>query len=251
MKKPNPNNIPGIFNYCNRWCERCTFSDRCTLYQQEQEEWPDENADMNEDAFWDKLKGNLENSIEMLQELAEEQGIDLNEVTEEEQEEAYHDMQVNELKVNMNPLTELAGSYLDLCLAWGKNEEIWDSLHMHIQLQESKKINELEAIRDESMEVIQWYMTMISAKTYTALSSKEEADFWDQYPVEERHYNGVGKLLLVCIKDSLEAWENLSGLFPQKPDALVQAMDILHTMEKQIREQFPDAELFKRPGFDW
>jgi hypothetical protein len=250
MEKPNPQNIPGIFNYCNRWCERCAFSDRCTLYQQEQREWPDEGADMNEDSFWDKLKGNLENSIEMLQELASEQGVDLNEVTAEEQEEAFHDMQVNELKVTINPLTEMASNYLEICLNWTKNTEIWDSLQAHIQSQAADAINELEAIRDESMEVIQWYMSMISGKVYAALSSKEESNFWDQYPVAERHYNGVAKLVLVCLQESIEAWESLSTLFPSVPLQVQEAKELLHTMEILIREQFPDGMLFKGPGFD-
>ncbi|MCB0550950.1 MAG: hypothetical protein KDD19_25495 [Phaeodactylibacter sp.] len=30
-------NIPGIYNYCDRWCERCSFTSRCLLYAQEQE----------------------------------------------------------------------------------------------------------------------------------------------------------------------------------------------------------------------
>lgn len=250
MEKQNPQNIPGIFNYCNRWCERCAFSDRCTLYQQEQREWPDQDADMNEDSFWDKLKGNLENSIEMLQELASEQGIDLNEVTAEEQEEAFHEMQVNELKVTINPLTEMANTYLDLCLNWNKNTQIWDSLHLHFHSQAPANINELEAIRDESMEVIQWYMSMISGKVYSSLSSKEESSFWDQYPVEERHYNGVAKLVLVCLQDSLEAWQSLGSLFPTLPKQVQEAIDLLQMMEMHIHEQFPDAMRFKRPGFD-
>ena len=25
----NPNLIPGIYNYCDRWCERCAFTQRC------------------------------------------------------------------------------------------------------------------------------------------------------------------------------------------------------------------------------
>ena len=24
--------IPGVFNYCDRWCERCPFSSRCRVY---------------------------------------------------------------------------------------------------------------------------------------------------------------------------------------------------------------------------
>lgn len=29
----NPRNIAGIYKYCDRWCERCLFTDRCQRYQ--------------------------------------------------------------------------------------------------------------------------------------------------------------------------------------------------------------------------
>ena len=28
--------ILGIFNYCDRWCERCTLSGRCSVFAEEQ-----------------------------------------------------------------------------------------------------------------------------------------------------------------------------------------------------------------------
>jgi hypothetical protein len=28
----NPRNISGIYNYCDRWCERCPFTLRCATY---------------------------------------------------------------------------------------------------------------------------------------------------------------------------------------------------------------------------
>ena len=27
--------IAGIFNYCDRWCERCSFTSRCSIYEDE------------------------------------------------------------------------------------------------------------------------------------------------------------------------------------------------------------------------
>ena len=32
----NPDFISGIYNYCDRWCERCQFTSRCFLYATEQ-----------------------------------------------------------------------------------------------------------------------------------------------------------------------------------------------------------------------
>ena len=31
----NPNLISGVYNYCDRWCERCPLSSRCLLYAQD------------------------------------------------------------------------------------------------------------------------------------------------------------------------------------------------------------------------
>lgn len=28
----DPRFIPGIYNYCDRWCERCPLSNRCLTY---------------------------------------------------------------------------------------------------------------------------------------------------------------------------------------------------------------------------
>ena len=33
-----PDMIPGIYNYCDRWCERCAYTSRCLQYQIESEE---------------------------------------------------------------------------------------------------------------------------------------------------------------------------------------------------------------------
>lgn len=33
----NPDFIPGIYNYCDRWCERCAFTSRCLTYAALQE----------------------------------------------------------------------------------------------------------------------------------------------------------------------------------------------------------------------
>ena len=34
----NPDLISGIYNYCDRWCERCPLTSRCLVYATEQEE---------------------------------------------------------------------------------------------------------------------------------------------------------------------------------------------------------------------
>ena len=53
----NPRFISGIYNYCDRWCERCALSHRCLSYAMERaEDGSDPGArDLSNQKFWDKL----------------------------------------------------------------------------------------------------------------------------------------------------------------------------------------------------
>ena len=48
--------IPGIFNYCDRWCERCTMTARCGLFAIEQD-LSERKARGEEEgrAFWEAM----------------------------------------------------------------------------------------------------------------------------------------------------------------------------------------------------
>jgi len=51
------NLITGIHNYCDRWCERCSFTARCAVYAAEQADPSLDPAghDINNVAFWQKI----------------------------------------------------------------------------------------------------------------------------------------------------------------------------------------------------
>ena len=83
----NSNYIPGIYNYCVRWCERCPFTSRCLNFEMSEEKFGDlESVDLNNEEFWKKLGETLDETLNMLKEMAEEQGIDLDSLGMEENE---------------------------------------------------------------------------------------------------------------------------------------------------------------------
>jgi hypothetical protein len=76
----NPDFISGVYNYCDRWCERCPLTSRCLLYATEQADGDlsdPEVHDINNEKFWKKLRSIFESTAEMLREWAEEAGVDL------------------------------------------------------------------------------------------------------------------------------------------------------------------------------
>src|SRR5688500_10207507 len=75
----DPRFIPGIYNYCDRWCERCALSHRCLNYAMEQaDDDADPSArDAGDERFWEKLHANFQLTLQMITEEAERRGIDL------------------------------------------------------------------------------------------------------------------------------------------------------------------------------
>jgi hypothetical protein len=70
--------ISGIYNYCDRWCDRCLQTSRCLNFSISEEEFSDPEArDIRNETFWKKLSGVLGETLELLKESARDWGIDL------------------------------------------------------------------------------------------------------------------------------------------------------------------------------
>ena len=69
--------IRGIYNYCDRWCERCPFTSRCLNFATSEEDFSDpETQDIRNEKFWKKMSESFQVTMQLLKEAAEEQGID-------------------------------------------------------------------------------------------------------------------------------------------------------------------------------
>src|ERR1041384_4517279 len=114
--------IAGIYNYCDRWCERCPLTARCFLYATEQADGDlsdPEVHDINNEKLSKKLQNIFESTAEMLREWAAEAGVDLEsvdiaqavEVSEKERE-----------RVEQDELAQAAREYAVAVGDWFKTE---------------------------------------------------------------------------------------------------------------------------------
>ena len=68
----DPRHISGIYNYCDRWCERCPFTSRCLLYAMEQKDSADPaSRDPDNAAFWQQLHSIFDQTKQLIQKLAQ------------------------------------------------------------------------------------------------------------------------------------------------------------------------------------
>lgn len=102
----DPKMIPGIYNYCDRWCERCEFIQRCANFTISENQFSDkEDLDISNKHFWEKLSEIFQVTMEMVMETAKEQGIDLDKIDYETIEKT--EKQIDEKAANLERLRRI------------------------------------------------------------------------------------------------------------------------------------------------
>ena len=227
----NPRLIPGIYNYCDGRCTRCPFTERCLVFLDN-----DAAADgrIAEGAFVDAVGESLERTISLLTEIAQREGIDLGAVDAAENTAAADAVAV--LDHEDDPLVVRARAYSTLA---GRV---------------SRALAPVVAARGEqasieAVETIHWFSSHVAGKVYRAVCG--EADGVAIDPDVQADYDGSAKAALVGIAESRAAWLVLMEAGRATADGVpAQAVKALDDLTAALRERFPRADEFVRPGFD-
>jgi len=253
----DPRFIPGIYNYCDRWCERCPLSHRCLNYAMEKAEDDDDPAgrDLANQKFWNKLHSNFHLTMQMIQEDAQRLGVDLN-APDAMCEAAAHERHVRRRAGRNQPLSRAARDYGLAAQKWfedsaalfrDKGVELAKQAHLEI----GRPLDEAEEIR-EMLDILQWYHLFIHVKLTRAIASQAEEELetdpaMRQFP---RDSDGSTKIALIGMDRSLLAWTELCLHFPEQEDAILDFQLRLARIRGETERFFPNARAFFRPGFD-
>ena len=249
--------IPGIYNYCDRWCERCIFTSRCRNYENTGKLSP-EQLDVHNKAFWENISSNFQNAIKLLHKAAQKQGIDLDQLMKEPDNEAYRKKQscIN-ASAKSHVLSKLCKQYQKLVLPYlkqtdaqlvDKTKELVDHLHMGIAKEEDVVYTVADA--GDCIEIIQWYTYFIDAKLQRALHGILEGEEWEEENGYQKDSDGSAKIALIAVDKSMAAWIRLYEMLPGCEDVALKVLALLQQLQQQINTTFPKAMQFKRPGFD-
>ena len=246
--------IEGIYNYCDRWCERCTFTSRCAIYEGDPGASPEER-DIKNQVFWQKLGENLGKAQDFLRKAAAEAGVDL-EASSKEMEESYQRKAALRLENRNHPLAILSLEYSTIGREWLKTqpgmldrlEALKTELTLGLETQEAAR-QETHLIK-ESLAVIQWYLHFINVKVSRALYSRSTARLRNDEEGDPRDCNGSAKVALIAIERSMQAWSEIFKILPGEEDHFLKVLSLLERIKTLTREEFPGAVNFVRPGFD-
>ncbi len=241
----NPDLISGIYNYCDRWCERCPLTSRCLVYATEQEDNDSfGNHDLRNEAFWRKLERILHETRELIVEWASEAGVDLNGNVVDVEPRRQRKRQL----VDNHPLTNAGKKYANAASDWFRElDQTIEISDLRVTDLDRENCEQLEDAR----EVIQWYQYQIAVKTMRALSGRrEELDETAEISEFPKDSDGSAKVALIGIDRSIAAWRLMQLSLPERADSIVPLILQLDRLRIRVEKCFPEAREFVRPGFD-
>lgn len=240
----DPNLISGIYNYCDRWCERCPFSARCLLYATEKADEDDDPAgrDINNEAFWRKLASIFAETRDMISVWAEENGVDLSPSALAEAEA--HNEQKHELTRN-HPLAKAGEEYAFAVNEWFKSA--FEPVEIFSGTAGSNENAQDDDLNDY-LDVIRWYQFQIAVKLMRAISSRLEDD--EDGDEQGQDSDGSAKVALIAIDRSISAWKVIGELREENATSIRQFLLDLERLRLHAEREFPGARDFIRPGFD-
>jgi hypothetical protein len=226
----DPRLIPGIYSYCDSRCPRCPFTKRCLTYLDNQEL---QVAGGDDRSLADTVGDSLQRTMEMLAEVARREGVDLNALAEEAKQSAA-DEKIE--RHRQDPLAVRAREY------------------GHMAWRIGRAIAPIAAARDDeplvdAVATLEWFSSMISAKLYRAICGQAEG--WEAPDDVQTDFNGSAKIALLGIGESRRAWAVLMEAGRATANGVpAQAVRLLEELDAAVRDRFPRAMAFVRPGFD-
>jgi len=246
----NPDLVSGIYNYCDRWCERCPLTSRCLVYATEQDDVASATScDAENSVFWQNLMPYRAQADELIPEWATQAGITLN-----NSEEDQPSRRRRKPSVDQHPLVKAGKEYANAAKDWLR--ELNQTIDVSIL---SFSANAADAAAtgsdidrevtlpfESAREVVQWYQYQIAVKTMRALSSRnDELD-----DSETNDSDGSAKVALIGVDRSIAAWRMMQLSLPERSDSIVPLILNLACLRNSLLKTFPKASEFIRPGFD-
>lgn len=248
----NPNLISGIYNYCDGWCERCSFTSNCLNYKMMEEGVPELDTSDNEASIaMDNLDEMFQLSMVLLKQAAEDLGMEMPENTDNldlEEEEKKDDL------IFKGQIMNQADKYSELVDSWFSEFESLlyigsYSLKELMDYKEEEEMNEREKAVFNSYEIIRWYQFIIPSKLFRSLRSKANTEETGN-EFYEHDSIASGKVALLSIDSSIDAWTNFMQEFPESEDRMLPLLLMLSSLRTVVEKVFPESRNFIRPGFD-
>jgi hypothetical protein len=220
--------IVGIFNYCDRWCERCALTSHCRLF-----------ADVaRADADADAHMAAVIHAPQRPEDAPPPPPRWLEELIEKADGEVAKMTAAELAALTAEP--EMPLEHAVTC------ERATDYCHAVYDWREANAAGREAGVTDP-VAVATWFASMIMTKTRRALKGLAAFDGDREFPPD---HEGSAKVALLGIDESIAAWQQLAAT-GRMPGTIAQGLvRELEIIRDDLERAIPCARAFVRPGFD-
>jgi len=247
--------IAGIYNYCDRWCERCRFTDRCRVYASEQAQMErhvlrGEDPNDPKIALQDAAES-LGRTLEMLAQFAKERGFSLEEIPVPE---ALPPERADPLRERATRWTKRVGALLERMRADlpGIGQDLGALVRTLMDREEADGIEAFERL-DDAHAVLWQYHVLITAKIGRAveMQSDAEAEADPEFAQSSRDDAlGTAKVVHECLGKAAAALWSVGEFSRAWQDEALPLAAEAESLRQAIDAAFPGHQQFLRPGLD-
>lgn len=258
-------NISGIYNYCDRRCEKCTCTHRCLLFKQEAERkikhiLRDENKN-DPDILAKDLKDDIQEAFEQTNKFMDEEDKQNEEFETDDFEyvdgeeidfdKYYFEKEISDEErpstflQNINyPLVSLSEILLNDFYKY------YDLLKLKFNIELEKKPQ--DALQ-QNLDALGWYIPLLNVKIRTSywckhkLSKSKSPEFAE---IDEEILNVNSRIAFIAIENCITAMNFLYQLKPELHSETKSLLNIILQIRNIFIEEFPSALTYRRPYFD-
>ncbi|MFM2284820.1 MAG: hypothetical protein RLZZ543_317 [Bacteroidota bacterium] len=224
---PNQAFIPGIFNYCDSWCSRCSHQRNCAVFSMM-------GAQQESEGTWKSVFRILEESEYAF----DSDSLHLNEL----EEKAPSPILGNEA------LSTSSEAYIPLYEKHARNIEkaVMRAAMTNTNISASAAaMLEQEQLKN-AFEIIRHFAFFIPAKINRAIHQVSDEEMMNV----QSDANGSCKVVLLAIQECDKAFTFLLYKLTSEKEALTEMRHHLLMLKEQLSIRFPHCMKFVRPGFD-
>jgi hypothetical protein len=249
--------IPGIYNYCDRWCERCAYTDRCrvcTMTERSAERRRRRGEDpYSMDAALAEVGRNFEKAFRMLARTAKKEGWDLDELAKPTPEIEAAERAV-ERDVRKDPLVRESWRYMKGAAALlerlGEDfEDGAESAERRAEFMDvDDEVADLAAVR-EAIEVVSWDHMLIVAKVRRAIRGQREAADEEEEFGEGYLDDAVGSAFVAqrCLQRSQKALTTIYEWHDRADDEIIDLLAQAERIRRGLIARLPGCVDFVWP----
>ncbi|HET6428034.1 MAG TPA: hypothetical protein VFJ30_06480 [Phycisphaerae bacterium] len=210
------NFVAGIYNYCDRWCERCPYTGRCRVFHEteraeQRRRRKGQDTDSMEAAMAE-VSWSFKKARRLLARSAKSQGLNLEELAADaDQAEEAAEAEADQA-ADQHPISVYAEQYTDACakllekLHDAFNDSADDARHRARFMDVAEEAEHLLEVR-EAVEVLGWDHMLITVKIMRAIRSQQDARREDPDLAEISLHDAAGSASVAhrCLRRSQDA----------------------------------------------